>query len=144
MKKERVMLFFTAETYGKPITYILIHDYNLKVNILKAEVTPGEEGHLLIDLEGPEDSIKKALEYLEREQVEIVPTNRQITINKDLCVHCGACTAVCFSQAMVMNRDTWQVEFDPTKCIVCGLCVSACPLRIISGNDYKLKTYGRD
>lgn len=133
------MLFFTAETYGKPFTYILIHDFGLKINILKAEITPGEEGHLLVDMEGSEENVGKALEYLQAERIEIVPINRQISVNKEACVHCGACTAVCFSQAMALNRDTWEVEFHPGKCIVCGLCVSACPLQIITGNDYKLQ-----
>jgi ferredoxin len=139
LKKERVMLLFSAETYGKPITFTLIHEYNLRVNILKAEVTPGEEGHLLIDLEGLEDNIKKAMEYLEIEKVEIVPINQQIKLDQDRCIHCGACTAVCFSQAMVMNRENWQVEFNPNKCVVCGLCVSACPMKIISGGNFELQ-----
>jgi ferredoxin len=134
------MLFFSAETYGEPFTYNLIHDFNLRINILKAEITPGEEGHLLIDMEGSEDNVTRALEYLVKEQVTLVPINRQIQVDKELCIHCGACTAVCFSQAMTINRDTWQVEFDPDKCIICGLCVSACPLQIISGNDSQLES----
>lgn len=138
MKKERVMLYFSAESYEKPITYSLIHDYDIKINILKAEVTPGKEGHLLIDMEGAAENVTQAIAYLKNENVEIVPLNKQITVDNDQCIHCGACTAVCFSQAMNMNRETWQVEFYPDKCIVCGLCISACPLQIISGNGYKL------
>ncbi|MBP2644644.1 MAG: methionine transporter [Firmicutes bacterium] len=132
MAKERVLLIFSTETYDKALTYHLIHDCNVKINILKASITPGKEGHLLIDIDGSEEDVASAYQYLTQEQIKVVPANRQISIDKDLCIHCGACTAVCFAEAMSLNRDSWQVEFSPKKCIACGLCVNACPLRIIS------------
>lgn len=130
--KARYTLAYSAEEYGKPLTYHLVKDYDLRVNILRAEVTPGERGHLLVDLEGDEANIARALEYLRQERIRVIPLNRQVRVNKDRCVHCGACTAVCFSNAMVMEREQWEVQFNPDRCIVCGLCIDACPVRVIS------------
>ena len=128
---QRFTLTFSAENYNKAVTYHLVKDYDLKINILKAEITPGEEGHLLVEMEGTAENLQGALIYLKNEHIKAIPTNRQVLVDKDHCVHCGACTAVCFSGAMVINRDTWQVEFLSEKCIVCGLCIDACPLNII-------------
>lgn len=131
MAKDRFTLTFSADTYAKPITYHLVKDFDLKINILRAEITPGEEGHLLIEVEGEEDNLTKALDFLAAEKISVIATNKQVTLNKDECVHCGACTAVCFSGAMTIDRNDWQVHFNADKCIVCGLCIEACPLRII-------------
>ena len=132
MVKERFTFVFSPDTYAKPVTYHLVKDYDLRINILRAEITPGEEGHLLAEIEGEEDNLRRALEFLAAESIEVIPTNKQVTVRQEECVHCGACTAVCFSGAMAMNREEWKMEFRPEKCIVCGLCIEACPLRIIS------------
>ena len=48
------------------------------------------------------------------------------------CIHCGSCTAVCFSGALTMSRATNEMVFNPEKCVVCELCLKACPLRLFS------------
>lgn len=131
MQRERFTMIFSPETYTKPITYQLVKDFDLKINILRAEITPGEEGHLLMEIEGEEENLQKALEFLEAEHIKVIAAHKHVYIDKDACVHCGACTAVCFSGSIVMNRDTWQTEFAPEKCILCGLCIDACPIKVI-------------
>ncbi len=132
MVKERFTLKFPPESSTKPLTYHLIKDFDLKVNILKAEITAGKEGHLLVEVEGDRSKLQEGLDFLRREKLEVVPINKQVKIKYEECVHCGACTAVCFSGALSMDRDEWKVVFSPDKCVVCELCVNACPLRIIS------------
>lgn len=131
MKSERITLIFSPESYDMPITYHLVKDFDLRINILRAEITPGEEGHLLLDVQGSEENLENALRFLRNENIQVQSADKQIVVNKEACVNCGACTAVCFSQAMVMNRDTWEVEFHSEKCIVCGLCIDACPVLCI-------------
>lgn len=55
----------------------------------------------------------------------------EIKIERKNCVDCGACTAVCKSQALSMETVFWSLVFDKNKCIGCGLCLRACPLRVI-------------
>nr|WP_320147421.1 NIL domain-containing protein [uncultured Anaeromusa sp.] len=128
---ERILLNFTAESYDKAIAYHLVKDFELKINILRAEVTPGEEGHLLLDLEGEEAQIASALEFLTSEGIETTSVRRQIRVDTDRCTHCGSCTAVCFSKALVLEQPSWELAFRPEKCIACGLCLQACPMRAI-------------
>ena len=49
-----------------------------------------------------------------------------ISINKDECIHCNACSEVC-----PMGIDVPNMHRDP-ECILCGKCVTACPQHIIS------------
>ncbi|MAF85652.1 MAG: FeS-binding protein [Dehalococcoidales bacterium] len=51
MTKRRVMLNFTTELLVEPITYNLGQQFNLVINILRAEVTE-DGGWLILELEG--------------------------------------------------------------------------------------------
>jgi ferredoxin len=132
MTKQRFTLIFPPESSTKPITYTLIKEFDIQVNILKAEITVGKKGHLLMEVKGEEENLEKGLRFLKEENIRVIPINRQIIIKQDECVHCGACTGVCFPEALKMDRDTWQLLFRPGECIACGLCVNSCPLGIIS------------
>lgn len=129
--KERFILNFPPKSSEKPITYYLIKDFDFKVNILRAEITAGKEGRLLIEVEAGEEDLKRGLDYLKNETVQIYPLSREINIDTDECVHCGLCTAVCISGALEMDRKSWELEFNPDKCVACELCINACPLRLI-------------
>lgn len=132
MIKRRFTMKFPSSTTKKPLTYHLIKDYDLKVNILRAAITEGQEGRLLMEVEADKEDLEKGLDFLEKEGVTIIPLDQQMRWDKDKCIHCGSCTAVCFSGALHVDRNTWEVLLDSEKCVACGLCVSACPLKIIS------------
>ncbi len=130
--KRRFTIKFKPEETKKPLTYHLVKDYNLKVNILRADINEGQEGRLLMEVDANKADLEKGLDFLKAEGVEIIPLEQQLKWKKEECIHCGACTAVCFSGALKLDREKWEVILDSEKCVVCGLCVSACPLKIIS------------
>lgn len=132
MKSRRFVLTFPPETTGEPITYNLIRKFNIMVNIVKADVTPGHIGHLVMEMTAPRKVLDEGMEYMKLHNVECVPIDRKITYVKDLCIHCGACTAVCFAGALTMNHRTAELTFDPEECVVCELCLTACPLKLFS------------
>lgn len=131
MSKTRMTLIFPADTSDKPITWQLVKEFDLKVNILKAEVTAGKKGHLLIELDGAESSINAAKKFMEEERIRMVAVKRQIIVDEEKCIHCGACTGVCFSDALKINTETGKLQFLPENCIVCGLCIDGCPIGAI-------------
>lgn len=131
MARKKVVLSFPPETVKKPITYHLVKDYDLIINILRAEVREEEAGRMILDIEGEEEGIENGLAFLREQGVSIQEAARDISLDEELCVDCGACTSVCRSDALVMNRDTWKLEFDKDNCIFCELCVKACPVQVI-------------
>ncbi len=59
-----------------------------------------------------------------------------IKIDRDKCIQCGGCCAVCPFRALVLKAGT-TVEWDPEKCKRCGLCIKACPANAISFEEKK-------
>jgi ferredoxin len=129
-----MVLRFPAETVEEPVTYNLIKKYDIIINILNADITHGKEGNLLVEMEGERINLDEALLYLESRKVRFSPVSKNILFNNALCVHCGACSSVCFSGALNMDQDTRELVFIPEKCVACELCIKACPLRLFELN----------
>ena len=133
--KNKYILEFDSQIVNKPLIYELIKKYDIEINILKAEVKPGRIGHILVEFNTDnEELLKEALNYLKEERIKITPLSNYIHFKSEKCVHCGACTAVCFSNALVINKETQKLEFFQEKCIVCKLCTEACPLKLFNVN----------
>lgn len=132
MKYTRLTLYFPPDLTCKAFTYDLVKQFDWKINIIRAAISEGKEGRLLIDVEAEEQNLKDGLAYLTSSGLEVKDLEKQVYIDKDACLSCGACTAVCLPGALEMDKETWELVHKPEKCIVCGLCVSACPIQIIT------------
>ncbi|MFH1855980.1 MAG: NIL domain-containing protein [Candidatus Omnitrophota bacterium] len=131
MTKKRYVLTFPHNLLDKPITYHLIKDYDLVVNILRARVNPNEEGLLVLELEGKRQKLDEAIKYLQNLGVNLQPLTKDIKWNEKACIHCTACISVCPAGAFKRDEKTHKVIFDKNKCIACELCVKACPYHAI-------------
>jgi len=129
MYSKRIVLHFPHNLVDKPIIYRLSRDYNLEFNILKASVTPKEEGVMVLELKGKEDDYNNALKYLEKEGVKIQALSQDIIRNEERCVHCGLCVPICPVSCFEVDPRTRKINFDQNKCIACELCVKICPYR---------------
>jgi L-aspartate semialdehyde sulfurtransferase ferredoxin len=127
MISKRIVLHFPQRLVDKPIVYRLIKDFNLEFNILKANVTPQEEGLMVLELRGQDVEYEKGLEYLRSSGVKIQPLSEDIVRNSAKCTDCGVCVTVCPAKALVVDPQTRKVIFDQEKCIACELCIKICP-----------------
>jgi len=130
MIKKRYILNFPPESSDKPLSYYLVKDYDIRINILKAEVYPGKRGSLLLEMQGEKENIQKGVEYLTRQNITCDPIDKRIHFQEEKCIDCGNCTAVCFAGALTFDKTTWKLDFDKEKCVVCELCITACPLKL--------------
>ena len=133
MMKKNVLLIFTQEIMYKPIIYRLVKDHDMVFNVLESKILPKQEGRIILELTGSEEQLENALAYVRSEGVIVEILANRIKRDEDLCTHCGACTAVCRTDALSINRETMEVEFCPEKCVACGLCKLACPVKAMSG-----------
>jgi Fe-S-cluster-containing dehydrogenase component len=131
MQKKKVVLTFPYKLINQPITYHLIKDYDLKVNILRARINPREEGRLMIEISGEEESLEKGMNYLEELGVELESLAQDIRWLDEKCTHCTVCIPICPTEAISLDRNQMIVSFDKDKCIGCGLCVPACPYKAV-------------
>jgi ferredoxin len=128
--KKRYFLTFPANSVTEPVIYNLVKKFDIPISILKADINPGKEGNLLVEMTGEAAIIEAGIEYLSTQKITCNKVIKRVKWHKELCVHCGACTAVCFSEAMVIERKNWKVKFFADNCVACGLCIKACPLQL--------------
>lgn len=129
MIRHKIVLHFPHEQVDKPVVSKLVRDFDIDFNILKASITPREEGLLVLELTGEEENYQRGLDYLESCGIKIQPLSQDIRRNDGKCTHCGACMAVCPTDALTVDRDSMEVSFDDDECVACELCVPVCPPR---------------
>jgi len=127
--KKRVILHFPPNVTGQPVIYYLAKDFNLVFNIIKASVSPGQAGSLVLELSGEHENYQGAIRFLTEVGVTIESADRNIIRNETKCTHCGACVTFCSVDAFSLDQKTRRILFDQGKCVLCGFCVVACPPR---------------
>ena len=108
----KVILYFPSDATDKAVTYDLVKRYDLRINILRAEIEARRSGSLLVELNG----------------VTVSPVASKIAYDRDRCIDCGNCALACFPQALTIGAPDWRLHFDPERCIACKLCLKSCPL----------------
>jgi ferredoxin len=126
---KKIILYFTKETWDKPIVYRLVKDHDLEFNILRAQVLPRQESYMVMELSGSQANYRKGIRYLKDCGITVKPVDKDVQRDDYLCYHCGACTAMCPTQALHMQPDTMEVVFESQLCTGCGLCMPVCPSR---------------
>ena len=126
---KRIVLRFPQRLVERPIIYRLVKDYDLEFNILKASITPEQEGLLVLELKGEQQEYDKGIDFLVKGGVKIQSLSQDVTRNEERCTSCGACITVCPAGAFEVEPKTRIILFNNEKCIACGLCIPACPPR---------------
>jgi ferredoxin len=107
----------------------LTKDYDLTFNILNATILPRKEGLMVLELSGTRKNFREGVKYLKNQGIHVENASQEIKRDNNKCTHCGACTAVCPTTALSVQRPEMRVLFDLEKCSICELCVPACPTR---------------
>ncbi len=129
MVSKRIVLHFPHRLVNQPIVYKLVKEYDLQFNILKAFVTPEEEGLMVLELSGKRDNFDRGIEYLKSCGVKMQPLSQDVVRNEAKCTNCGVCVPICPTEALKVDKETRKISFDNKKCIACELCVKICPPR---------------
>lgn len=128
----RIVLHFPPLVTGQPVVYRLVRDYDLMFNILRASVSPGQEGLMVLELTGERADYDRGIQYLRDTGIQIQPLSQDVLRDESRCTHCGACVAICPATAFTRDKETGQIAFDHNRCVLCGLCVKACPPRAMT------------
>ena len=126
---KKIVLRFPRRLVDRPIVSRLVRDFNLDFNIVKASVTPDEEGLLVMELTGEREDYDRGIRYLTEAGVQIQALSQDVIRNEERCTSCGACVTICPAGAFELEMDTHQVTFGNEKCLACELCIKACPPR---------------
>jgi ferredoxin len=132
MARRRLDLTFPPRQATKPIAYHLVKDFDLVPNFLRAQIQPGQQGRMLVEVTGKRESIDAAVEFLAHEGIAVAEAASDIVLDEQECVVCGLCTAVCKPGALTLAAEDFSLVFDKDKCVYCEACVVACPRRAIT------------
>lgn len=130
MYSKIIILNFPPEVAQKALVYQLTKKYDLMFNILRADISAKREGFMVLEISSHlKADYRKGVEFLKAQGVRISHPEHQIFKDEEKCTHCGACTAVCPTEALYIRRPEMEVLFDKDKCTVCELCILTCPTR---------------
>ena len=129
MYTKMLSLRFPPSVVNEPVVSNLVRKFDLDCNILKAVIYPRKEGMVVMELSGHRKNFRKGLNYLKTMGVKVESIGEDIKRDDKKCFQCGACTAVCPTGALHIERPGMEVIFDTAKCSACELCVAACPAR---------------
>ncbi len=124
-------LNFPPHLIDQPVTYELITAHGLKVNILRARITPREWGRLVVEVSGKKKNLDAGLQYATELGVDIKPLAQDVQWHEEKCIECSACVSICPTGALFIEREEMRVSFDHDKCIACELCIPACPYEAV-------------
>ena len=129
--KKGLILKFPPDVVTKPVVCSLAKKFDITFNILKATITPGKEGIMVLEFEGLPEILKKALDYLKETGIQVIPLEQKVVKNEKKCIHCGICTAICPTGALYIERPSFEIKFDPQKCSACEYCISVCTTKAL-------------
>jgi L-aspartate semialdehyde sulfurtransferase ferredoxin len=127
-----LILRFPHTVVREPIVCDLVKKFDLTFTILNAAIFPRKEGKMVLELSGSKSSFKQGVKYLREHHIQVQNAAQDVEMDEKKCTHCGACTAVCPTSALSVQRPEMNVVFNHEKCSVCELCVPACPTRAMS------------
>ena len=119
-------LRFPEKIVNEPIAVNLVKKFDLSFNILKATIYPRKEGLMVMELSGHRKNFQKGVRYLKGLGIKVENIGQDIRRDEEKCFQCGACTAVCPTGALHIQRPEMEVIFNKDKCSACELCVVAC------------------
>lgn len=130
MYSKILILNFPQKVAQKALVCQLTKKYDLLFNILSARISNKKEGYMVLEISsGTRAAFNKGVKFLKDQGVSVSSPEHQIFKNEEICTHCGACIAVCPTDALYIKRPEMEVIFNKEKCSVCELCIVTCPTR---------------
>jgi NAD-dependent dihydropyrimidine dehydrogenase PreA subunit len=144
MTEQSAILNFPRSLIDRPVFTHIIRSYDVEVNILRASITPEEDGRAFVIFSGSDSSVDQALDYLRDKGVSVILPTQKIIRDEEKCVDCTACVGQCISKALTVNPETFRIEYHVDNCIACKLCIPACSYGALESIDDHLVTPGGD
>jgi hypothetical protein len=79
MARTRVRLTFPASLVQEPILYRLVKDFDILINIRRAEVKT-DHGWVALEMEADQDTLDRGVAWLKQRGVQVDPIERDVIV----------------------------------------------------------------
>ncbi len=79
MARRRVRLTFPSHLIQEPILYRLVKDYDIVINIRRADVK-ADYGWVLLEMEAAEGTLERGVAWLRERGVQVDPIERDVIV----------------------------------------------------------------
>lgn len=121
---------FNESNVLESVTYTLVSDYNLKPNVLRADIGGDGSGFMLLSVKGDCDDVILGMNYLRELGFQVRELSGHISHDYDRCWSCGACVSLCPTRS-IYHDENMDVKLNTRTCIACGACINACSVKAI-------------
>lgn len=121
---------FNESNVLESVTYTLVSDYNLKPNVLRADIGGDGSGFMLLSVKGDCDDVILGMNYLRELGFKVKELSGHISHDYDRCWSCGACVSLCPTRS-IYHDENMDVKLNTRTCIACGACINACSVKAI-------------
>ena len=124
----RILLKFSEQIVGEPIVSQVILELKVPITIVTAQLN-SKGGEVLAEV--PDETLDTIVAAFRKKGVD-VSLPKLIEVDKEKCISCGSCVALCPVEAITLSEDC-SIVFNKEKCVgsTCSACVDACPARAI-------------
>ena len=131
MIEKKFRIDFDESNVLESVTYTLVSEFNLKPNVLRADIGGDGHGFMLLSLVGEKDDMINGIEHIRKQGFSVKELNGHIFHDYDRCWSCGACISLCPTRSIYYEPGTQEVKLNTDTCIACGSCINACSVKAI-------------
>ena len=131
MIEKKFRIDFDESNVLESVTYTLVSEFNLKPNVLRADIGGDGHGFMLLSLVGEKNDMVAGIEHIRGQGFKVKELNGHIFHDYDRCWSCGACVSLCPTRSIYCVPETQEVRLNTDTCIACGSCINACSVKAI-------------
>ncbi len=121
---------FNESNVLESVTYTLVTEFNLKPNVLRADIDGDGSGFMLVSVIGNEDNIVASMVHLQKLGFSVRELSGHIVHDTGRCWSCGACVSLCPTRSIIYAQDA-RIQVNTDTCIACSSCLNACSVKAI-------------
>ena len=129
--EKKFRIDFDESNVLESVTYTLVSEFNLKPNVLRADIGGDGVGFMLLSIVGDHDDIVRGMTHLRELGFVVRELSGHIFHDYGRCWSCGACVSLCPTRSIYYDPDTMEVRLNTATCIACGSCINACSVKAI-------------
>ncbi|MBQ8179795.1 MAG: 4Fe-4S binding protein [Candidatus Methanomethylophilaceae archaeon] len=131
MVDHKIRIDFNEGNVLESVTYTLVSEFDLRPNVLRADIDGDGSGFMLLSIVGEEENVCRAMARIRDMGFSVRELSGHIIHDTERCWSCGACVSLCPTRSIHHEEGTMRVLLDTGTCIACGSCINACSVKAI-------------